>query len=57
MKIISAASAFPKYYYPQNVLMAALRTYWAGELHRPETLERMHSRACVDGRPVPNWFC
>jgi alkylresorcinol/alkylpyrone synthase len=50
MKIISAASAFPKYYYPQELLLTALRTYWVSELSRPETLDRLHSRACVDGR-------
>lgn len=50
MRILSAASAFPKYYYPQAMLLSALRTYWAGELERPETLDRLHSRACVDGR-------
>lgn len=60
MKIISAASAFPKHYYPQNVLTAALRTYWAGQLERPDTLERLHARACVDGRhlayPIEEYF-
>src|ERR1700758_5529766 len=50
MKIISAASALPKHYYPQELLLTALRTYWADELPRPETLDRLHSRACVDGR-------
>lgn len=50
MKILSAASAFPKHYYPQDVLLTALRNYWADELPRPETLDRLHSRACVDGR-------
>ncbi|HEY3836696.1 MAG TPA: 3-oxoacyl-[acyl-carrier-protein] synthase III C-terminal domain-containing protein [Bryobacteraceae bacterium] len=50
MKILSAASAFPQHYYPQEVLLTALRNYWAGELSRPETLDRLHSRACVDGR-------
>ena len=50
MRIISAASAFPKYYYPQDLLLTALRDYWADELSRPETLDRLHSRACVDGR-------
>jgi len=60
MKIIGAASAFPQYYYPQKVLMAALQTYWAGELNRPETLERLHTRACVDGRhlalPIEDYY-
>jgi alkylresorcinol/alkylpyrone synthase len=50
MKIIGAASAFPKYYYPQELLLTALRNYWSDELPRPETLDRLHSRACVDGR-------
>jgi alkylresorcinol/alkylpyrone synthase len=60
MKIISAASAFPQHYYPQNVLTAALRNYWAGQLDRPDTLERLHARACVDGRhlalPIEEYF-
>jgi alkylresorcinol/alkylpyrone synthase len=50
MKIISAASAFPQYYYSQNVLTAALESYWSGELDRHDMLERLHARACVDGR-------
>ena len=50
MKIVSAASAFPQHYYPQELLLTALRNYWADELPRPETLDRLHSRACVDGR-------
>jgi alkylresorcinol/alkylpyrone synthase len=50
MRILSAASAFPQHYYPQEVLLTALRTYWASELTRPETLDRLHLRACVDGR-------
>lgn len=50
MKIISAASAFPKNYYKQEVLMTALRSYWNGHLERPEFLTRLHSRTGVDGR-------
>jgi alkylresorcinol/alkylpyrone synthase len=50
MRIVSAASAFPKHYYPQELLLTALRNYWSDELARPETLDRLHSRACVDGR-------
>lgn len=60
MKILSAASAFPKHYYSQKVLMSALRTYWAGELERPEMLDRLHARACVDGRhlayPIDEYY-
>src|SRR5689334_463915 len=50
MRIVSAASAFPQHYYPQEVLLTALRNYWAEELPRPEMLDRLHLRACVDGR-------
>ena len=32
MKIASAASAFPKHYYPQKFLMEKLQQYWADRL-------------------------
>ena len=50
MRIISAASAFPKHYYPQQVMTAALKGYWNGRLENPQFLERLHARAGVDGR-------
>ena len=50
MRIISAASAFPKHYYKQEVMMAALRGYWNGQLENPEFFTRLHARTCVDGR-------
>ncbi len=50
MKIISAASAFPDHYYSQQVLTQALSAYWNGRLENPQMLERLHARACVDGR-------
>lgn len=50
MKIISAASAFPKYYYPQQVLGAALRQYWGPKLDNPELFDRLYARMNVDGR-------
>ena len=60
MKIISAASAYPKHYYPQKTLAAALRSYWGGQLENPEILDRLHARACVDGRylalPIEDYF-
>jgi alkylresorcinol/alkylpyrone synthase len=60
MKIISTASAFPAHYYSQKVLTAALRTYWGSEVDRPELLEGLHTRACVDGRhlayPIEDYF-
>ncbi len=50
MKIISAASAFPRHYYSQDVLRAALAQYWDGRLENPQMLTRLHSRTGVDGR-------
>jgi len=50
MKIVSAASAFPKSYYPQDVLCAAMKQYWDGKFENPQLLERLHSRTQVDGR-------
>ncbi|MCU1339586.1 MAG: Chalcone and stilbene synthase-like protein [Bryobacterales bacterium] len=50
MKIVSAASAFPKHYYPQPVLLAALRQYWGGKLDDPRVLDRLHEHVGVEGR-------
>ena len=50
MKIVSVASAFPKNYYSQQVLGAALRHYWAGKLDKPQLLEQFYARMNVDGR-------
>jgi alkylresorcinol/alkylpyrone synthase len=50
MKIISAASAFPANYYPQQLLCSALTEYWGDQLPNPEMLQRLHERSCVDGR-------
>jgi len=50
MQIASAASAFPKHYYPQKVLLDALKDYWGGELRNPQLLERLHRNVGVDGR-------
>ena len=35
MQILSAASAFPKYYYPQDVLCRALEEYWGEQTREP----------------------
>lgn len=60
MKIVAAASAYPANYYPQDVLLSALRGYWAERLERPDILERLHARACVDGRylarPIMDYY-
>jgi alkylresorcinol/alkylpyrone synthase len=50
MQIVSAASAFPKHYYPQAVLLQALEKYWGANLENPELLHRLHRNTCVHGR-------
>lgn len=50
MQITSAASALPRYYYPQKVLLEAFRKYWGHRLDRFNLLERLHAAAQVDGR-------
>ncbi len=50
MKIVSAASAFPKHYYPQAVISAAVREYMRDSLPNPSVIDRLHSRCGVDGR-------
>jgi alkylresorcinol/alkylpyrone synthase len=50
MQIISAASAFPKHYYPQAVLLEALQAYWGTRLENPEVLRRLHRNIGVEGR-------
>src|SRR5436190_20718524 len=50
MKIASAASAFPKHYYPQKFLMQKLQQYWGDRLRNPQMLERLHRNVTVNGR-------
>jgi alkylresorcinol/alkylpyrone synthase len=50
MRIAGAASAFPQHYYSQAVLLAALRTYWEGQIQNPRMLDQLHAHAGVDGR-------
>ena len=50
MRISSVATALPKYYYPQQVLLDAFRRYWGKRLERFDVLERLHSATQVDGR-------
>ena len=50
MKIASVGSAFPKHYYPQAFLSAALKKYWDGRLNNPDVVDRMHAHAEIDGR-------
>jgi alkylresorcinol/alkylpyrone synthase len=50
MQILSAASAFPKYYYPQDVLCRALEEYWGDKLESPALMRRLHRHTGVEGR-------
>jgi len=50
MQIVSAASSFPKHYYSQETLFAALQQYWGDQLPKPEVLRRLHNNVGVDGR-------
>lgn len=50
MRIASAASAFPKYYYTQKVLLERLQDFWGARLKNPLMLARLHRNVTVDGR-------
>jgi alkylresorcinol/alkylpyrone synthase len=50
MRILSAASAFPKHYYPQEILAEAFLKHWNGKLGNPKMVEWLHARVGVDGR-------
>ena len=50
MKIASAASAFPKHYYPQKLLLEKLQEYWGERLRNPQMLARLHRNVEVKGR-------
>jgi len=50
MKIASVASAFPKDYYPQEVLVEALKNDWRHRLPNPDILDRLDESMKVDGR-------
>jgi alkylresorcinol/alkylpyrone synthase len=50
MKIASAASAFPKHYYPQAVLLEKLQEFWGERLKNPAMLARLHRNVTVEGR-------
>lgn len=60
MRIVGVASAFPRHYYPQELLTQALSAYWADRLPNPGVLRRLHANACVDGRhlarPIQDYY-
>jgi alkylresorcinol/alkylpyrone synthase len=53
MKIVGTTTAFPPYYFSQNEVLTALKTYWDKGLENAAVLERLHSRTGVEGR----YFC
>jgi alkylresorcinol/alkylpyrone synthase len=50
MRIAGVASAFPKYYHKQEVLVGALKNYWKDRLVQPGILDRLDESMKVDGR-------
>jgi alkylresorcinol/alkylpyrone synthase len=50
MHIVSAASAYPQHYYPQEQLLEALQEYWGDQIENPHVLRRLHRHVGVDGR-------
>jgi alkylresorcinol/alkylpyrone synthase len=50
MRIASVASAFPKHYYKQQVLVEALKNDWRHRLPNPDILDRLDESMKVDGR-------
>jgi alkylresorcinol/alkylpyrone synthase len=50
MQIVSAASAYPQHYYPQEQLLEALQEYWGDQIANPHVLRRLHRHVGVDGR-------
>jgi len=50
MQIASAASAFPRHYYSQEMLLEALQQYWGERVQNPHVLRRLHKHVGVDGR-------
>jgi alkylresorcinol/alkylpyrone synthase len=53
MKIASTTMVFPPYYFSQDEVLTALKTYWDKGMENIEVLERLHSRTGVEGR----YFC
>jgi alkylresorcinol/alkylpyrone synthase len=50
MQIAGVASAFPKQYFSQQEITAALKQRWAGQLDNPDVLDRLFSRVGVESR-------
>jgi len=49
-RIAAVAGAFPKHYYRQEQIAAALRRHWTGRVEDEKALDRLLSRVGVEGR-------
>src|SRR6202789_1456903 len=54
MQIASVASAFPEFYYKQEVLTEALKHDWRHRLPNPDILDRLDESMQVEGRYLVN---
>jgi alkylresorcinol/alkylpyrone synthase len=50
MRILSASSALPPHYYPQQVLLDTFSLHWGERLGRLDVLNKLHHATGVDGR-------
>jgi alkylresorcinol/alkylpyrone synthase len=50
MRIAGVASAFPKHYFKQEVIVEALKSFWRDRLPNPDILDRLNESMKVDGR-------
>lgn len=48
--IASVGSAFPRHYYDQETLLAALRSHWSARYFNLERIEQLHRNVLVGGR-------
>jgi alkylresorcinol/alkylpyrone synthase len=50
IRVAGVASAFPRHYYRQEEIAAALKSHWVDKLDRPGLVDRLSSRVGVEGR-------
>jgi len=50
MRLAAVGSAFPRHYYDQQTLLAALRGYWSERYFNPARIEQLHKNVLVGGR-------
>ncbi|MEO8198837.1 MAG: type III polyketide synthase, partial [Thermoanaerobaculia bacterium] len=49
-RIAAVGSAFPRHYYDQETLLAALRGYWEQRYFNLDRIEQLHRNVLVGGR-------